>query len=127
MKPRLPEIQALFKKLSASRAVSFPAERQMLDAPNGHGVYLIYSPKGKILHVGRTLRGRNGLRQRLYNHLANSSSFSKKYLKGKGARLRNGYSFKYLVVASPKKRAYLEAYATGVLCPLHIGTGAEEF
>lgn len=127
MKPRLPEIDSLLKELVASEAIPFPKPRQSLNAPSQHGGYLIYSPKGKILHVGRTLRGKNGLKQRLHNHLMTASSFSIQYLKGDGSVLRKGYCYKFLVVSSPTKRAYLEAYATGILCPLHIGTGAEQF
>ena len=40
-----------------------------------HGVYIIYSPNGRVTHVGRTVRGKRGLRQRLNNHLHGASSF----------------------------------------------------
>lgn len=117
------EIEALFEELTEQPRRSFPQNRQPIDAPSKPGVYIIR--KGEIvLHVGRTLRGRNGLRQRLKNHLHGSSSFTNKYLKGKGSVLReDGYTYQYLVLEDPRKRALLEAYAVGTLCPEHIGLG----
>jgi len=117
------EIEKLFKKLIAQPIRSFPQNRQPIDAPSKPSVYIIRKEE-IILHVGRTLRGRNGLRQRLKNHLHGSSSFTKEYLKGKGSILRkNGYTYQYLVLEDPRKRALLEAYAVGTLCPKHIGLG----
>lgn len=91
-----------------------------------HGVYLIYDPSNNILHVGKTNRAKNGLNQRLQNHISGNSSFSIQFLKMDGGVLRKGYKFKYLVVTHSRKRALLEALATGVLCPAHIGTGEKK-
>src|SRR5258706_7119 len=44
------------------------------------------------------------------------------YLKRRGSNLRNGYTFRYLIVAPARRRALLEIYATGMLCPVHLGT-----
>src|SRR5262249_12513613 len=84
--------------------------------------YVIYSSTGKVLHVGRTLRGLLGIRQRLTNHLQRQSSFTMQYLKGDSSKLRS-CKFRCLVVTNPRKRALLEAYATGYLCPAHLGLG----
>jgi hypothetical protein len=119
------EVKMLFDELCVQPKRSFPRFRQPLDAPSEPGVYIIR--KGKtVLHVGRTLRGRNGIHQRLKDHLHGSSSFTKKYLKGKGAILgEDGYTYQYLVLEDPRKRAFLEAYAVGTLCPEHVGLGEE--
>jgi len=117
------EIKKLFNKLCVEPKRPFPWFHQTLDAPSEPGVYIICKEK-TVLHVGRTLRGRNGIHQRLKNHLHGSSSFTKKYLKGKGEILReDGYTYKYLVLKNPRKRALLEAYAVGILCPEHLGLG----
>ena len=80
--------------------------------------------KGKtVLHVGRTLRGEGGLRQRLNNHLHGRSSFTKKFYKGRGRNLRSGHTYQFLVVEDARRRALLEAYAIGRLCPKHLGLG----
>ena len=117
------EVKTLFDELYAQPKRSFPQNRQPLDAPAKHGVYIIYR-KETVLHVGRTLRGRDGIHQRLKNHLHGSSSFTNEYLKGKRATLRgDGYTYQYLELEDPRKRALLEAYAVGALCPEHIGLG----
>ena len=120
------EIKKLYDTLLASDSVPFPKKRQPVKAPKEQGVYIIYSPEEKTLHVGRTNRAKGGLKQRLHNHLSNASSFSNIYLKQKGQKgdiLREGYKFKCIVENDPKNRAYLEALTTGLLCPDHIGTG----
>ena len=92
-------------------------------APPEPGVYVIRKSDA-VLHVGRTLRGKNGLYQRLKNHLHGSSSFTHEYLKGKEVVLRDGkHTYQFLVVKNTRTRALLEAYAIGVLCPKHIGLG----
>lgn len=108
-------------ELKRAKRHPFPEPGTRLEAPNEQGVYVIYSPKGEVLHVGRTYRGTAGLRQRLSNHLHAASSFTIKYLKGRGAKLRNGYSFSFVLVPEPRIRALLEAFATGSLCPRHLG------
>jgi len=101
----------------------FPKKRQPLDAPLKGGVYIIRKNK-TILHVGRTHRGRNGIHQTLANHLHGSSSFTENYLHGNGATLRKkGYTYQYLKLEDSRKRALLEHYAIGTLCPRHLGTG----
>lgn len=119
-------IDRLYRKLLDCEPVKFPRPRQMMNAPTDRGVYLILSPRGDVLHVGSTPRAANGIRQRLYGHLRNGSSFVKVYMKNDGERLRGGYQFKYVVVRSPRQRALLEAYSIGQLLPKHIGTGQRD-
>lgn len=117
------QVRMLFDELCAQPQRSFPQHRQPLDASSKPGVYIIR--KGKtVLYVGRTLRGRDGIHQRLKNHLHGSSSFASEHLKGKGATLREyGYTYQYLELGVARTRALLEAYAVGTLCPEHIGLG----
>ena len=116
-------IQGLFKKLCGEPKHSFPQPRESLNAPKKPGAYIIRKDR-IVLHVGRTVRGKEGLRQRLNNHLHGSSSFTEKYLKGKGSRLRKkGYTYQCLTEKDDRRRALLEAYAVGTLCPKHVGLG----
>ena len=117
------KIKKLYSKLIKRPAILFPNVGQKLKAPDKQGVYLILSPRKKVVHVGRTLRGRRGIAQRLTNHLHNSSSFTEKYLKGKGSKLRGKYWFKFIVKKGARTRALLEAYSVGRLCPKHLGLG----
>jgi len=118
-------IKALFVKLTDAKRKSFPVSGNVADAPTRKGVYVIYGPAGRPLHVGCTPRGKDGVRQRLRDHLTNNSSFTRKYLKGRGDRLRRkGYEFGWHIVKNPRTRVLLEAYAIGRLCPAHIGHGA---
>ena len=115
-------IEQLFKKLLAQEIWAFPERGGPLSIPCKHGVYIIRKGKS-VLHVGRTLRGKNGLRQRLSNHLHGQSSFTIKYFKGVGRKLRKGHNYQYLEVRSSRQRALLENYAVGSLCPKHLGLG----
>jgi hypothetical protein len=117
------DVRALFKKLLVQPKESFPKVGLKLNTPDTHGVYLIYDQAETVVHVGRTVRGKLGLTQRLRNHLQGNSSFTVSYLKKDGSKLRQGYMFRYLEVPNPRLRAILEAYATGCLCPVHIGVG----
>jgi len=124
------EIKKLFAELRKQDKQPFPKKGGTLNAPKEHGVYIIRRQiRGRetVLHVGRTLRGKNGIYQRLKNHLGGASSFTKQYLNGKGSILRrNGYTYQYLVIKPPRKRALLEAYAVGILCPEHLGLGKKK-
>jgi hypothetical protein len=116
-------VRAHYRQLIRSARYKFPKPGHRLEAPDERGVYIIYSPRGRVLHVGQTPRGKKGLRQRLGNHLQAGSSFVLHYLNGQGAKLRNGYAYQFLTLAKPRDRALLEAYAIGMLCPAHIGLG----
>ncbi len=117
------EIIKLFAQLCEQPTHSFPDPGGSVDAPSEQGTYIIRDPQGQVAHVGRTQRGQYGLAQRLHNHLHAKSSFVWQYLKGDGKQLRVGYTFQYLEVPDPRKRALLEAFAVGSLCPLHLGLG----
>jgi hypothetical protein len=111
-----------FRKLINADRCTFPPQETWEKIPNKQGVYIIYAPRiKKVVHVGRTYRGKAGLRQRLKNHLHGSSSFTVEYLKREGKKLRSGYTFRYLRLRPWRRRALLEAYATGSLCLAHIG------
>jgi hypothetical protein len=115
-------IKVLFVKLKGAKPRSFPKTGNVVDAPKKAGVYVIYSPSGRPLHVGCTPTGKNGIYQRLGDHLSNRSSFTGIYLKGHGEKLRRkGYTFAYRIIGSSRKRLLLEAHAIGQLCPAHIG------
>lgn len=121
MSRELQRLEKLFNELVDAPHVRFPAPRKRLEAPQGKGVYIIRSPRGKVLHVGSTPRAKKGIAQRLKGHIQGNSSFVGKYLDGNSAELRNGYTFQCIVVDDPRTRALLEAYAIGHLCPAHIG------
>lgn len=123
MQRELQTIKKLFAQLMKAAPIAFPSARQRLDAPTTQGVYLIFGPRGRILHVGRTVSGQRGLRQRLNNHLQGQSSFTASMFKRKGHLLRETHSFAYLEVSDARRRALLEAYAVGNLCPEHLGVG----
>jgi len=117
-------VRSYFTRLHRAPRRPFPANRQRLLCSKKQGVYLIFDPRGRIAHVGRTTRARAGIFQRLAAHMAGRSSFVIKFLKNQRSSLREGYSFSFVEIASPRLRALVEAYSTGVLCPRHIGTGA---
>ena len=119
------QIKSLLTRLNSSKVKLFPAERQRIAAPDTHGVYLIRSPSGRVVHVGRTVRGHAGLAQRLTNHLRGQSSFTIGYLRGNGDRLRQGYTFQFIVVRKRRSRALLEHAATAWHCPAHLGLGVK--
>jgi hypothetical protein len=112
-----------FRLLLRQNKHRFPKLRQTLNSPTEQGVYIIRKDD-TVLHVGRTLRGEKGLQQRLKNHLTGASSFTKQYLKGNGAELRKGYNYQFLIIEDNRLRALVEAYAIGMLCPMHIGLGS---
>ena len=122
MQRELDKIRKRYRDLINAQPQTFPVAGPP-KVSRKHGVYIIFSPRGTVLHVGRTLRGQKGLDQRLNNHLHGASSFTLKYLDGKGSKLRGTHRFAYLEVSRPRTRALLEAYAVGHLCPKHLGVG----
>jgi len=116
-------VKALFTELMRSPLQTFPPLRGELNAPDQRGVYVIHHPRGKVAHVGRTPRAQGGIAQRLRDHMSGNSSFVIEYLDRDGFKLRGKYKFRCIVVDNPERRAFLEAYATGQLCPDHIGLG----
>ncbi len=126
MNPQSGELKIIQEWLAAllrAEKQPFPGPYKTLIAPNQKGVYIIYSPRGKVLHVGSTPRAKHGIAQRLRNHLAGQSSFTAKMFNRDGSQLRNGYQYSYRVVKNDRHRALLEALAIGQLCPEHIGLG----
>lgn len=119
-------VRSLFADLQREKPKHFPERGSCSKVPAKQGVYIIYSPSKKVVHVGRTYRGTAGLRQRMNNHLYGASSFTIEYLKRNGRKLRRGYTYRYLTIRSHRHRAFVEAYASGYLCPLHLGTGKKK-
>ncbi len=116
-------VRELLSQLNARPRLAFPKARETLEAPKSHGVYIIRNANQRVVHVGRTYRGKAGLYQRLRNHLNAQSSFVEVYLKGNGNKLRKRYTYQYLVVPNNRQRALLENYATAWHCPAHLGLG----
>ncbi len=117
-------VKRLLTRLSRQRPRMFPSHDQPLLAPKTHGVYLISDKSGRVVHVGRTVRGKNGLLQRLKNHIHGSSSFALSHFSGKGSRLRGRYAFQLIEVPNDRTRALLEAAAIAWHCPVHLGLSA---
>jgi hypothetical protein len=127
----LQKVKAKFGDLIRSPLHSFPASRRRLKETDKRGVYVIYSPHGKVLHVGGTPRGKHGIRQRLGDHLHGQSSFTikSKYLWQHGGRtlkerytyVRKHCSYRCMAIEDHRLRVLLEAYAIGHLCPDHVG------
>jgi hypothetical protein len=119
------KIEELLAKLLREPRRRFPGRRERLEASNRKGVYVIYGPQGKVVHVGSTPRAKEGVAQRLRDHLNGNSSFTYTKFGGDGSRLRDGYEFQYLIVDNGRDRALLEALGIGRLCPEHIGHGLD--
>jgi hypothetical protein len=93
-----------------------------LPVPAEHGVYVIRDGR-KVVHVGRTIRGRSGLRGRLRSHLWGKSSFVRTYYRRRRKLLRDNHTFQFLEIDDKRARALLECYAIAVLGPDHLGLG----
>jgi hypothetical protein len=117
-------VVGLFERLVAAPRHYFPAPGGKLDAPKDSGVYFLYRRKDDlILHVGRTTGARNGLFQRLSNHLRDQSSFAREWAIPNHLKIRTECGYRFLIVQNARMRTLLEAYDIGRLCPAHLGTG----
>lgn len=118
-------ISALFKRLDEQPRVVFPAQVKLIKelVPTTHGVYVIRAADGKVLHVGRTVSGIDGLAQRLCDHVKGKSSFVRTHLDCQGKVLPSNYTFQYSEVENDRERALLEHYAIAWHCPAHLGLG----
>jgi hypothetical protein len=115
-------IVCLFDELINAESYNFPPKGK-LDITCALGVYIIFNQARSVIHVGRSLSGKKGICQRLNDHLAGNSSFVREFLNSDKNSLRNGYTFKFIVVADNRTRALLEYFTIGKLCPLHLGLG----
>ncbi|MBS1551966.1 MAG: hypothetical protein JST15_07860 [Bacteroidetes bacterium] len=123
MNTKEPEkIQRLLNELQKSDFHNFPQKRKILNVSSKQGVYIIYNFNKEVLHIGRTYRGSQGLKQRLKNHLYRSSSFMQNYSEVTPEILRSTCKFKCIEVENFRERAYLESLAVGSLCPKYIGS-----
>ena len=114
-------VDGAYLSLLEAPLVRFPASRRDIEAPETQGVYVIYGDYNRVLHVGKSSRGKKGLLQRLRNHWDGKSSFVGSYLKRDPSALRAGFKYRYLEIEDSRSRALLEMYATAKLCPLHLG------
>lgn len=119
------KIMTLYTKLIASKQHIFPIKGKM-NVSTKHGVYIIYSPSDEVLHVGNTPSGKEGLNQRLYNHISCTGIFYKEYLEPRNINLRGEYKYRFIEVENSRERALLEALTQGLLCPAHFGTGEKK-
>ncbi len=113
------EVIRLYKKLINANSHNFPEEGESLEAPCEKGVYIILSPKNKVLRVGST-GAQGGIRRRLRYHMSGNSEFIYNYVEGDGKWLRGRCKFKYIEEEDDEIRAYLKAYATVDLWPEYI-------
>jgi len=120
MECEISKVRCLFAKLCQEPKHLFPELGRKLQAPKKHGVYVLYR-NDVVVHVGRTLRGKEGLNQRLKNHLYGSSSFVTTFLKDMSLLRSKEFQYQYFIVEAPRDRALLESYAIGNLCPEHLG------
>ena len=58
-------VRKRFETLVDAPLHHFPNARERLRAPKKPSVYVIYDPKGRVVHVGTTPRAKNGIHQRL--------------------------------------------------------------
>lgn len=119
------EIKLLYKTLVASKYYTFPLLGKM-EASSKQGVYIVYNNNRMPLHVGKTNGGRNGLNQRLHDHVSNRSTFSKLYMQKHKVALRSWGEFQFIEIEDARVRSLLEALTAGLLCPAHIGTGVKK-
>ncbi len=117
------DVRRRFARLMRAKRYRFPSHRERLFAPPHHGVYVVFGPGNRILHVGRTVRGKRGLLQRLTDHLRGNSSFTASSFQRDGSKLRGKCSYAFLTIKDARSRVLLESYAVGFLCPKHLGLG----
>ena len=122
------KITELLTELLRQELHGFPPRRGKFEAAsNRKGVYIIHSPLDEVLHVGSTPHAKGGLEQRLRDRLHGNSSFTEKYFGGEGARLREGYKYRFVEIDNGRQRALVEALGIGQLCPVHIGHGLDDY
>lgn len=114
-------IQQLLEALNQAPIRPFPRGSESILVPKKLGVYVIRNPDEAVVYVGRTTRAKNGLHQRLRNHMAGKSALVKNHLKGNTSMLREGFSYQFLEVEDDRERALLEHIATAWHCPIVLG------
>ncbi|WP_191861069.1 GIY-YIG nuclease family protein [Hanstruepera ponticola] len=119
------KMMKLYNELVKSVIYEFP-DKGKVNISKKQGVYIVYDNKSQPLHVGKTNGAKNGLNDRLQNHVWNQSSFSKLYMQKNKIVLRDWGKFQFIVLEDDRERALLEALTAGLLCPAHIGTGVKK-
>lgn len=77
-----------FNDLKKAKLISISNKFEINNSPSRHGVFIIYNEKKQVLYVGRTPRAKEGLKQRIINHLTGASSFYKNYLEPENIDLK---------------------------------------
>jgi GIY-YIG catalytic domain len=114
-------VQQLFEALNRVSISLFPRGSESIAVPRKRGVYVIRDPDNAVVYVGRTTRAKNGLHQRLRNHMAGKSALVRVLLQGDTSKLREGFSYQFLEVEDDRERALLEHIATAWHCPKVLG------
>jgi hypothetical protein len=117
-------VQQLLEALNRAPISRFPRGSESIDVPKKLGVYVIRDPDEAVVYVGRTTRAKNGLHQRLRNHMAGKSALVRVFLQGDTSKLREGFSYQFLEVEDDRERALLEHIATAWHCPTVLGLSA---
>lgn len=111
----------LLDALEQAPITPFPRGSESIAVPKKLGVYVIRDPAKSVVYVGRTTRAKNGLHQRLRNHMAGKSALVRIHLNGDASRLRQGFSYQFVEVENDRERALLEHLATAWHCPAVLG------
>ncbi len=119
------KIMLLHKELVASKFHKFPSMGK-IEVSSKQGIYIVYNNNKTALHVGKTIQAKNGLNQRLHDHVSNRSSFSKLYMQPNNVLLRGWGEFQFIEIENARERSLLEALTADLLCPKHIGTGEKK-
>jgi hypothetical protein len=123
MSPLKHPIFKLYCLLKKQLNIIFPESGEKLKITRRHGVYIIFNSQDLVMYVGKTNSAKDGLCQRLNDHLGKNSSFTKNHIKPDKLDVRGGYYFRYLEIEDSRDRTFVEAMAAGYLCPKYIGTG----
>ena len=117
------EIDRLYESLCQQPRQTFPEPGKSFEVPITHGVYVIYQAED-VLHVGRTIRGEKGLRQRLGNHLRGKSSFARVYLSRDGNKLRDkSFLFNFWKYQTPGNECFSKPLLLGNFVPGTLASG----
>ena len=127
IKLRISKLQLTLDKLSKKepKTIEDAVANLQTKSQRFHGVYVISDPKDKhILYVGRTIRGKGKLWQRLYNHLHRSDSLKTFGLRGKAGRKKiKKYFVRFIGIGNRTDkhtgRRNLEFFAISVISPKH--------
>lgn len=119
------EVKDFFEDLLKAQLMRLPSQGPPKVSSN-QGVYILYSVIGVVLHVGRSIRAKGGVNQRLNDHLKGKGSFTREYAYLSKIELREEVPFRFKEVHDDPKRALVEAFTCRSLCRVHLATGHKE-